>query len=374
MQSRLMPLRVIVLAWGILCIPPPLAAQAITPDPSVLRFGRVDYDGDRCMTLLLTNSAPDPVDLLSVSHPAEPFPTEHEDSLFPGETTGVEICFAGRRLGPDTSVIRIVYTIGGGRDTVLVPALAFGWDSLAVGIGVTVTGKPGSVLRVPLRVFGSIPASHDIRSFVCTLQYNKTLLYPLSNFVASEGSLVSGMADVRVDVERDNSTNPASAIFRIRALSPLVNPRTDSVLFRPAFLVLQGNAMSSDLTLSRINFADGLPRGGAFLKGRFLADSICYQRLRLVEFPAVRSTAEIGSFPNPAQSSTMIRCFLPSATTARVALHGMLGQEVRCLHEGPLAAGDHAFAIDVSVLPPGSYLCRLSTAAGEIASSILVRP
>lgn len=374
MQSRTVFLRAMVLAWGILSIPALLAAQAITPDPSVMRFGRIDYGGDRCQTLLLTNAAQQPVHLLAVSHPAEPFPTDHVDSLFPGETTGVEICFAGRRLGPDTSVIRVLFELGERVDSVRIPATAFGWDSLAVGIGVTVTGKPGSVLRVPLRVFGSIPASHGIRSFECTMQYNKTLLYPLANFVEAGGSLVSGMGGVHVDVQRDNSTNPALATFRISGDGPLVNPRTDSVLFRPAFLVLQGNAMSGDITLTRVHFAGGLPRGGAFLKGRFEADSICYQRLRLVEFPAVLAEPEIGSFPNPARDATMIRCFLPAASSVRISLHGMLGQEVRRVHDGPLPAGDHAFPIDVSGLPRGSYLCRMTTAEGRGASGILVRP
>jgi hypothetical protein len=324
--------------------------------------------------LLLTNATAGPIRLLSVYHPAEPFPTDHPDSLFTGDTAGVEICFTGRRLGPDTSIIHVVYADADGRDSILVPAYAYGWDSLAVGIGVTVTGKPGSVLRVPLRVFGSIPESHDVRSFECTIQYNKTLLYPLANFAAAEGSLISALDDVRIDVQRDNSTQPASATFRVRTASPLVNPRTDSVLFQPAFLVLQGNAMSGDITLSRVRFADGLPRGGAFLKGRFVADSICYQRLRLVDFPVTLSEPEIGSFPNPARSTTMLRCFLPAAATVRISLHGMLGQEIRRVYEGALEGGDHAFPVDVSALPPGSYLCRLTTAEGRSVSHILLRP
>jgi hypothetical protein len=349
-----------------------LRAQPLEADPPRLDFGEVTVGGDRCLALTLRNTGATPVHILSISHPAEPFPAEFVDSLLPAETLGVDICFAGRLLGPDTSLLRIVYETGAVRDSMGIQVTAFGWDSLAVGIGVTVTAKPGSVLRVPVRVFGDIPASYDIRSFSFTIQFNETMLYPLSQPPGGEGSLAAGMQGATVTVLRDYGSSPAKATFRVHGETPLVNPRTDSILFHPAFLVLQGNAMSTDLTLTRVMFAAGLPRGGAFFKGRFLADSLCYQRLRLVDYPVVLEEVEIESAPNPFATVTNVRCDIHTAGTARVAVYSMLGMEISILHEGFLPAGEHSFAFDAAQLPRGHYICRLTTATGAHASRILV--
>ena len=357
----------------VLLLPGGLHAQTLQVDPPVLDFGRVQYGGDRCLTATLTNTGQTPVALIAVRHAAEPFPADVTDSLQPGASTVQEVCFAGRTLGPDTSIVHFIFDAGNGPDTLLVPAYASGWDSLAVGIGVTVSGMPGSVIRLPMRVFGRIPAAHDIRRFTVEMQYNKTLLYPLSNVSMNGGTLAGGMDNVRVDVLRDYSQRPARVRFLVEGDTPLINPRSDSVLFSPPFLVLQGNAMSCDLTLSSVRFAQGLPRGGAFLKCRFEADSICYQRLRLVDYPSIGTEPEIGSFPNPAAAATAISCFLPVECGVRISVHDILGGEVLLVHEGELKAGDHVFPVSLEQLARGRYLCRVTTAYGKQQSTMLIR-
>ncbi|MCB2206590.1 hypothetical protein KQI65_17745 [bacterium] len=365
--------RVRVLFLACLFLPVSVHAQEPVVEPTVLQFGHIRHGGDRCQTLRIINRANTQIQVQDIWHPKQPFPTTiWNGSLFPGDTLVSTICFEMKRLGADTSMIHILFDTGGGQDSLLIPGYAFGWDSLSVGIGVTVSGKPGSVLSVPLRIYDDIPEGHDIRKLSFTIQFNKTLLYPLAdpNFV--HNSVVSGMSDLKVHVNRDYSRDPVTATFEISGSSPLINPATDSILFRPTFLVLQGNAMGCDLTLTHVRFSDGVPLGGAFLKGRFEADSICYQRFRLVDHPAILSEPEIGSFPNPASASMMLHCVLPREQHVRVTLHSMLGDEVATIYDGVLTEGDHALPVDVVRMPRGRYFCRILTSSGGSATSSVV--
>jgi hypothetical protein len=67
-------------------------------------------------------------------------------------------------------------------------------------------------------------------------------------------------------------------------------------------------------------------------------------------------------FPNPARYGATVTLTLPQAGAVEVALYDVLGRRVAVVHEGPLAAGQHALALDTSRLASGLYVVR---AAGE---------
>jgi hypothetical protein len=364
-------IRILLLVFFIATAGPSfLGAQGLTVDPEKVDFGQIPMGSDRCLSILLHNNTSVPVALLAVRNPVEPFPVDFPDTIPTDISALLELCFQARRLGADSAVITIVYDAGT-RDSLQIHASAFGWDSLALGIGTTVTGRPGSVVDVPIRVFGDVPASYDVRSYRFRMQFNKTMLYPLSD-VTHGASLTAGMGDVAVDMLPDFTITPAEVEFRVRGALPLVNPATDSILVNARFLVLHGNALSSDLTLLSSGFADGLPRGGIFLKGRFVADSLCFQDLRLVDISERGSDVSLAAFPNPVFSAATILFSIGKEMSVRLSVHSMLGEEVALLADGPWPAGTHQLSFDATGLPEGSYLCRLLAGGALQTCSLLM--
>jgi hypothetical protein len=81
------------------------------------------------------------------------------------------------------------------------------------------------------------------------------------------------------------------------------------------------------------------------------------------------------SYPNPAATVTTIPFSLATASTFRVDLYDLAGRHIRTLAEGHTAArGARSFEVDVSALPPGVYIYRLTTPAGEAARKLVVAP
>ena len=66
-------------------------------------------------------------------------------------------------------------------------------------------------------------------------------------------------------------------------------------------------------------------------------------------------------YPNPARQAR-VTLALDATQTVRIALFDVLGRRVRTLHDGPLAAGEHAVEVDGAGLPSGVYFVR---ATGE---------
>ena len=64
------------------------------------------------------------------------------------------------------------------------------------------------------------------------------------------------------------------------------------------------------------------------------------------------------AYPNPLAGSGTIRLRLPEAASAEVAVYDVLGRRVAVLHDGTLAAGDHAFGTPSGRLTPGVYVVQ----------------
>jgi hypothetical protein len=80
--------------------------------------------------------------------------------------------------------------------------------------------------------------------------------------------------------------------------------------------------------------------------------------------------------PNPARGSTTLRLALPRAGHATLTLHDASGRLVRTLHDGALAAGEHALRWDgrgagERLAPAGLYFVRL-TAGGRTLNTRFV--
>ena len=71
--------------------------------------------------------------------------------------------------------------------------------------------------------------------------------------------------------------------------------------------------------------------------------------------------------PNPASGTATLTLTLDASRAVAVSVVDMLGREVERLHDGPLAAGSHPLALDMSRLPPGLYIVRVT--AGQTTAS-----
>ncbi len=73
--------------------------------------------------------------------------------------------------------------------------------------------------------------------------------------------------------------------------------------------------------------------------------------------------------PNPSGGRVVVRLTLPSSSVAVALVYDALGRRVAVLHDGPLAAGAHPFALDASVLAPGVYVVhvRVSPEGGAVS-------
>lgn len=85
---------------------------------------------------------------------------------------------------------------------------------------------------------------------------------------------------------------------------------------------------------------------------------------------AVPTAFEVTARPNPARGRASVRVALPTARAARVAVYDVLGRRVATLHDGPLAVGEHPFALDAGTLRAGVYLVRVE-AGGDVRTRAL---
>jgi hypothetical protein len=77
-------------------------------------------------------------------------------------------------------------------------------------------------------------------------------------------------------------------------------------------------------------------------------------------------------YPNPARGPVAVVPRLDRAEQAEVALFDVLGRQVAVLHDGPLAAGRHAFRLATAALPSGVYLLRLSGETSTVTRRVVV--
>ena len=81
----------------------------------------------------------------------------------------------------------------------------------------------------------------------------------------------------------------------------------------------------------------------------------------------------LSAAPNPlAVSGTVTLALDRVAPHATVALYDALGRRVAVLHDGPLAAGAHTFAVDASRLPAGLYVLRAATPEAAVSRRVVV--
>ena len=170
---------------------------------------------------------------------------------------------------------------------------------------------------------------------------------------------------------RDRHPERPRTTFRVRLAdvpdNRVTDPEAVTVFYRSAVggefraLSTSYDAASGELVAS---LGTGAPVGEVALAGPGLA----------VDAAAGPEGAafELSAWPNPTARGATVALALDAPGDARVAVFDALGRRVAVLHDGPLAAGEHAFGIDARALAPGLYVVRAVTAAGAASRTLSV--
>jgi hypothetical protein len=95
--------------------------------------------------------------------------------------------------------------------------------------------------------------------------------------------------------------------------------------------------------------------------------------------PVLELALRTHSVAPPAPGQLTLRCSLVNASPVRLSVHDAAGHRVRLLHEGWLAAGEHAIAWDRTDeegrrIDAGLYLLRLEAAGSALSQKVLLMP
>ena len=75
--------------------------------------------------------------------------------------------------------------------------------------------------------------------------------------------------------------------------------------------------------------------------------------------PTLPRKMTLSNYPNPFNSTTVIRLDVPEASHAQLSITDLLGRHVATLYDGMLELGEHKFTFDGSNLPSGIYFARV---------------
>src|SRR5690554_1637829 len=84
------------------------------------------------------------------------------------------------------------------------------------------------------------------------------------------------------------------------------------------------------------------------------------------------SFSRVAVYPNPAVSTLTLEYALPAPASVTVEVFDLLGRKVMSIREEALAPGDHKSVLDVSRLPAGVYLLRVSSGDNRVTRKITV--
>ncbi|MDT8322685.1 MAG: VWA domain-containing protein [Bacteroidota bacterium] len=346
-------------------------AAELEAAPLALDYGTRRVGAQSCLPVTLRNSGNAPLTLLDVVNPDGPAPPGLPLTLAADDEVTLDICQSQSALRTQSGSVLLVFD-GCGRDTLVLQTQSRGVDTLYVSTEGVFRGMPGSVVRIPVRVAGSLPGSYDVRSVDVTLTFDKTMLYPLEESIPGAGSLTEGWGrDMELSREWSDDNPRALARYRLTGETPLSMDIDNGVLFAPPFLVLHGSAMETPVIVTEAFFADGIPAAVIGRSGTFIADSLGFHAQRLIDASARYNASIVGSYPNPFNGAATVAYELRAPAALRLSVHDALGREVRVLAEGMHEAGTHRARFDAQGLPTGVYFYRLESGGTVLSGSML---
>ena len=75
--------------------------------------------------------------------------------------------------------------------------------------------------------------------------------------------------------------------------------------------------------------------------------------------PIVVEKFTIANYPNPFNPATQIAVSLPKASSIKITVYDILGNQITTLYNDVLSAGNHTFTFNAAHLSSGIYICRV---------------
>ena len=91
-----------------------------------------------------------------------------------------------------------------------------------------------------------------------------------------------------------------------------------------------------------------------------------------VTAPGQMMKADISVFPVPAMDELTFMITTPVQTRATIELLNEQGAGHKTIYNGNLSRGNNSIQTDISMIPPGIYLCRILTNEGITSKKILI--
>jgi hypothetical protein len=332
-------------------------APVMVVNPASVDFDSIRVSASRCMPVTISNTGDAPLVISQIAGLAAPFSmqTPTIPVIEPGASTTVEFCFTPERLRVQTSTVTFSYNSCTQQQQQLA-LRGVGYDSVAIALIDSFTAKPGSIIQVPVYLRGAIPAIYEVGEIRFAVAFNKTMLFPADQPIATDGTLTSVMPISTHLREFGDSTLVVT--YTLRG-GTLVNPSPEGVLVRLNFLALHGNALVTPIRLIEATLADGNPKSGLVNPGTFTADSICYQEQRLIDASeriggVIRKVVIVGTDPVAKVSYQIM-----APATVRLALYDATGREIERGVDAWRENGEFEALFNTSPLPNGMYFLRL---------------
>lgn len=345
--------------------PVTLTARTVVPelvvDEDSLDFGRVATGATVCRLLRLRVTGEAPVTNIRIAGGDIGGTQTVLPMLAAGSDTTLRVCMQRETAGDHRSNIMVTWQ-GCTPDTVYVPMRIATRDSLIFYVEGRVRVEMGSVVRVPIRMRGSLYGGEALERIRLTLATNKTVLapQPLSYF-DREDAFSRVFARDSISHDKVWGWDRLAVTTDIRVGAPFRLTDVDTLFIRTSYLPLLGNATWTDVELTEAVVEPWLPIG-VRSDMQVAVGGICWHDARLVE--GMRAGI-LSVHPHPVATSASVRFRIAEDGQVRVSLLSALGVEVRVVQDGVLAAGDHMRVLDMTSLPTGVYLLRFSAAGIE---------
>ncbi len=264
----------------------PLSGRSVAPlltmTPLSLSFDSVKVGNERCLSVSVRNTGTAAVtlhpDLFSGTDPQFTVSNLPVTALQPGASAeNLDVCFRPTSLRQQASTMNLSYNLC--RTPLQIDARGIGYDSVVVQMDTVIRNALiGDTVTVPILLRSLIPKSYAVDSMAISLSYNSTVLALIG---ARTNSTLSSVYTSPL-VSGNFADLLATDVFHYSG-GTLVNTITPSTLSSTAFRVLRGNAMSSDLRISSMSFADGNPKVGIIQPATVQLDPVCYLSQRLID-------------------------------------------------------------------------------------------
>jgi hypothetical protein len=332
-----------------------------------LRFDSTYYLTTSCRMLTLTNIGEGDAVIDSLQLRDALGATTDEFSFGPQVTfplripesgqTQVEICFTPTGLRERGGTTAFTYNSCATIE-VTSKLTGTGWARAGMRIDDRRVGLPGTIATMPVHLDSSL-AAFDVHTITFQVRWNKSMLdlralRPLA--AAGTGSVVMA-GPIRYEGREAIVDFIARGDFQVPA-GPLAELE---------FLVLRGDSLASDITISSLLFEDNNPKPLMKNAGIIAFDSTCFRDNKpLAIETSPTKLARIDAAPIPTRSGTglVVTLGADGATTARLSLYAISGERVFGPIDAAVELDDLQIPLPIDGLGAGAYYLVVEDASG----------